>query len=104
MSFLSVEEDSAERRFRRSEGPLPEISLSELRPLVQGQSRKMSLTESVTNTAVGFWINTLANYFLILPLFGFRPSVLDSMGMSILFTILSVGRNYVLRRFFNAVG
>lgn len=64
------------------------------------QSKGGSLVEAVVNTAVGFGINTSANYFL-LPLFGLYPSVGDSMAMAVMFTVISVGRNYIIRRFFN---
>ena len=102
MSFLSVEEDSAEGRFRRAEGAVSKISLPELRPLVQGQSRKMSAVESFAGTAVGFGINTSANYFL-LPLFGLYPTVHESMAIAVMFTLISLARGYVLRRIFNAI-
>lgn len=63
----------------------------------------MSLTESIANTAIGFGINTSANYFL-LPYFGLNPTVGESMAIAIMFTLISVARNYFLRRIFNAVG
>lgn len=63
----------------------------------------MSLTESITNTVVGFGINTSANYFL-LPYFGLHPTVAESLAIAVMFTIISVARNYGLRRIFNAVG
>ncbi len=67
-----------------------------------GQSRKMSFAESCMNTAVGFSINTSANYFL-LPFFGLFPTVSESMSIAVMFTLISVARNYMLRRMFNAV-
>lgn len=54
------------------------------------------------NTAAGFAINTSANYFL-LPFFGLFPTVGESMSIAVMFTFISVARNYVLRRIFNGL-
>jgi hypothetical protein len=63
----------------------------------------MSAVESFANTAVGFGINTSANFFL-LPLFGLFPTIDESMAIAVMFTIISLLRGYFLRRIFNAVG
>lgn len=62
----------------------------------------MSFAESCMNTAAGFAINTSANYFL-LPFFGLFPTVGESMSIAVMFTFISVARNYVLRRIFNGL-
>jgi hypothetical protein len=38
---------------------------------------------------------------VILPLFGYPISVADSIYISILFTLISIIRGYVVRRYFN---
>jgi hypothetical protein len=65
------------------------------------QSRKGSLIEALINTAIGFVINYTAN-LLILPLFGFKsltPGTNFLIG--IVYTLISVVRSYVVRRWFN---
>lgn len=64
------------------------------------QSRKASLLESLVNVAIGYVISVIAT-MIILPLFGFHVSVSDGMQITLLFTLVSVVRSYVLRRLFN---
>tara|TARA_Y200000002_G_scaffold86142_1_gene68626 strand:- start:31024 stop:31233 length:210 start_codon:yes stop_codon:yes gene_type:complete len=64
------------------------------------QTKLYSFIESCTNIVVGFIINVIAN-ILVLPLFGFYPSLLEASGMGIIFTIISLLRSYFLRRLFN---
>jgi hypothetical protein len=65
------------------------------------QTRLGSLIEALANVAVGFSINWTAN-MLILPLFGFNVTGGQAFGIGIFFTVISVCRSYVLRRWFNA--
>lgn len=65
-----------------------------------GQSRKASAAEAVINVAVGYGINFTAN-LLVLPIFGFHVSVAQAAGIGVIFTFISIGRSYVLRRAFN---
>ena len=62
------------------------------------QSKKDSLMESLSNTIVGLCIATLMNR-LILPLFGYMVNIEDSFGMACVFTVISVVRNYIIRRY-----
>lgn len=64
------------------------------------QSRIYSFIESLTNIVVGFIINVIAN-IIVLPIFGFHPSLLEASGMGLIFTIISLLRSYFLRRIFN---
>jgi hypothetical protein len=66
------------------------------------QSRIGSLIEAFANVLIGFWINYAAN-LIILPLFGFKsltPGTNFIIGL--LYTVISMVRSYVLRRWFNA--
>lgn len=65
------------------------------------QTRLGSLIEAFTNVVIGFAINWGAN-MVILPMFGFPVSGGQAFGMGLLFTVISVIRSYVLRRWFNA--
>lgn len=65
------------------------------------QSRIGSLIEAIVNTCIGFAINFCAN-LLIFPLFGFHISLTSNFVMGLIYTLISVARSYVIRRFFNA--
>ena len=65
------------------------------------QTRLGSLIEAITNTVIGFAINYTAN-LLIFPLFGFHISLSANFAMGCIYTLISVVRSYVLRRWFNA--
>lgn len=65
------------------------------------QTRLTSFVESWVNVFVGFWINFFAN-LLILPLFGFHISLANNFLMGVLYTVISVGRSYCIRRWFNS--
>jgi hypothetical protein len=67
---------------------------------VSHQTRLESLYEAWINIAIGFGINFVAN-LTILPLFGFNVTVMQNLGIGVLFTIVSVARQYVIRRWFN---
>lgn len=64
------------------------------------QSRRGSLIEVGLNIAIGFWINFFAN-LVILPLFGFHVTVTDNLLIGVLYTLVSVIRSYVIRRWFD---
>lgn len=63
------------------------------------QSRMGSLIEVCINILIGFVINWFAN-LLILPLFGFNVTGSQAFHMGLLFTVISVARSYVVRRWF----
>lgn len=67
---------------------------------MSAQSRVGSMVETLTNTAVGMAINVGVNA-AVLPIFGFYPSFAQNVGMTIIFTFVSIIRSYVLRRVFN---
>ena len=64
------------------------------------QTRLESLIEAVTNTAIGFGINLLAN-MAILPALGFPLSLGQGLLIGVFFTLISVVRGYVIRRWFD---
>jgi hypothetical protein len=66
------------------------------------QTKLGSFTEAWANIAVGFAINFTAN-MLILPLFGFAITASDAFGIGVIFTVISLVRSYVLRRWFNGL-
>lgn len=67
------------------------------------QTKFGSVVESLANIAVGFAINFTAN-MLILPLFGFDTlTASKAFGIGLIFTLISLARSYVLRRWFNGL-
>lgn len=67
------------------------------------QSRLGSAAEAGVNIGIGFICNSVANYF-ILPLFGFTSlTFAKNMGIGASLTVVSVLRQYILRRWFNGM-
>ncbi len=66
------------------------------------QSRLMSMVEAGVNVIVGFWISVIAQ-MLVLPLFDLHASFSQNITMGLIFTVVSLVRSYLLRRFFNAL-
>ena len=64
------------------------------------QSRLGSLIEVLFNIAIGFAINWVANLF-ILPLYCFQITGGQAFSMGLIFTVISVVRSYIIRRWFN---
>ena len=65
------------------------------------QTKKQSLIESLTSVFVGWLIGVILN-MLVLPLFDYNITVIDSSWVSLIFTVVSVIRGYVIRRTFNS--
>ena len=68
----------------------------------EGQSKKMSLVESVINVLIGFIIAVLAQY-AIFPFFDVYISFTEHLIMGGAFTVVSIIRSYYVRRLFNFI-
>lgn len=67
------------------------------------QSRFGSFVETFINMVIGFAINWSCN-MLILPLFGFASLTGGTaLEIGLVFTVVSLVRQYILRRFFNGL-
>lgn len=64
------------------------------------QTKKQSLIESIANVSIGFLI-TIISLHLIFPYLGFENHSGKNLLLTLYLTILSVLRNYFLRRYFN---
>lgn len=64
------------------------------------QTKLGSFYEACINVAIGFGINFAAN-LVILPLFGFNITLADNFYIGLLYTVVSVARSYVVRRWFD---
>ena len=65
------------------------------------QTRLGSLIEAFMNVLIGFGINFAAN-LVILPMFGYTPTLWDNFQIGLLYTVVSIARSYIIRRWFNA--
>lgn len=65
------------------------------------QTKKQSMIESLTSTTIGIIIGIVLN-LTILPVFGYPVSLSDSLWISVIFTIVSIIRSYIIRRWFNS--
>jgi hypothetical protein len=66
------------------------------------QSRAMSLVEAVTNVVVGYGV-AVVTQILFFPIFGLHTTLTQNLKMGPVFTVVSIGRSYALRRFFEAI-
>lgn len=65
------------------------------------QTRLMSVLESIANIVVGYGVAVITQ-LIVFPLFGLAASLSDNLVIGLIFTIVSLGRSYALRRFFNS--
>ena len=69
---------------------------------VVGQSKKLSLTESICNVLVGYFIS-LISQIVIFAFYDVHFSLKTNMLMGLWFTVISIIRSYTLRRIFNKI-
>ena len=67
-----------------------------------GQSKIHSMLESATNVLIGYGVATLSQ-FIIFPLYGIHIPLSQNLEIGIWFTVVSVIRSYILRRWFNKI-
>lgn len=65
------------------------------------QTKRQSFIESLTSTTIGIIIGIVLN-LIILPIFGYPVSLSDSLWISVIFTVISIIRSYIIRRWFNS--
>lgn len=64
------------------------------------QSRTHSLIETFAGVAIGFVVS-VALSIIVYPLFGHAFTLGQNMGITLIFTIASIVRGYLVRRAFN---
>lgn len=64
------------------------------------QSKKHSLIESFTNVLIGY-IVALLSQLAVFPLFDINVPFTDNLLIGAYFTVISLVRSYVIRRWFN---
>ena len=67
------------------------------------QSIKGSVLESVTSTVIG-WYVALSTQLLVFPLFGIYLEFNTNLLISVIFTVVSIIRGFLVRRLFNSLG
>lgn len=85
---------------RRRSPPLVEAMAGDRR---MKQSRATSFIKSIVSTVVGFGVAMLANA-IVLPLFGWTPSLSENLILTTIYTVISIARGYALERIFEALG
>jgi hypothetical protein len=66
------------------------------------QTRIESLVETGANYASGFLIAWMTMQWVVTPLWGLGTDAGQNLGITVLFTAVSIARSYFWRRFFNA--
>lgn len=64
------------------------------------QTPLQSLIEAKINTLLGFGISYLT-LLVVNAIYGLNLSLFDSLEITLIFTVVSIARNYVVRRYFN---
>lgn len=64
------------------------------------QTKWHSFLESLTNVAIGYGVAVLSQ-ILVFPMFDIHVPLSDNLLIGLWFTVISIVRSYVLRRWFN---
>ncbi len=64
------------------------------------QSKRASALEALANTSSAIVLSLISYQFIIGPLLGFAVSMVDNLYFTGYFTVLSLARGYVWRRWF----
>lgn len=65
------------------------------------QTKLASLGEAVMNTAIGYAVAILSQ-LIVFPIFGIHIPFSSNLGIGAWFTVISLVRGYVIRRWFNS--
>lgn len=66
------------------------------------QSKTQSAIEACANVVVGYFV-ALLSQLLVFPLFGIHVPLSTNLAIGAWFTVISLVRSYVLRRWFNGL-
>ena len=64
------------------------------------QTHRQTLVETIASTAIGFVVAYIATY-VVMPWFGHEVTHAQNVGITSIFTVISIVRGYAIRRFFN---
>lgn len=68
----------------------------------KGQSKKMSMIESLVSVIAGYIITVLIQYW-IYPLFGISIPAKEALLISLIIVLAAFAKNFSVRRFFNFI-
>ena len=68
------------------------------------QLKRHSLIETIASTVVGFFVTMCVYEFVINPVWNLTTTFTENLGITAVFTFVSIARGYLLRRFFNWLG
>jgi hypothetical protein len=66
------------------------------------QTKKQSIIEVIANTVVGFIISVGVSV-LLFPLMGIPVTFGENLGITLIFTVISLVRSFLMRRIFNKI-
>lgn len=66
---------------------------------IVSQSRRSSAMEAIISVSTGFAVSIAASP-IVYPLFGHAFTIAQNIGITLVFTVLSLLRSYLVRRFF----
>jgi hypothetical protein len=69
--------------------------------MIMEQTKLGSFYEALINIIIGWTINFTAN-MTIFPLFGWEISIEQNIWLGTIYTVISLVRSYIIRRWFNA--
>ena len=64
------------------------------------QTKKESLTEALANVLIGYLLAVFSQ-LIVFPLCDIHTTFKNNLKIGLYFTIISLIRNYIIRRFFN---
>jgi len=67
------------------------------------QTKRQSLTESIVNTVIGYLV-ALISQLIVFPIVGVYVTFGQNLKIGLYFTIISLARSYLIRRYFNRKG
>ena len=65
------------------------------------QTKTESFTEASINIVIGY-ITAIISQLLVFPLFSIEVSLLTNLQIGLYFTLISLARSYLIRRYFNS--
>jgi hypothetical protein len=65
------------------------------------QTKKQSLIESLTNILIGYTLAVISQ-LLIFPFFDIVVTLSETIEIALYFTVISIIRSYLIRRYFNS--
>ena len=72
----------------------------EVHPAEEGQTKLVSFIESVVNVGSGFLLSLVLWQYIVAPAFGYAVTMKTNLILTTIFTVTSVARGYLWRRFF----